>query len=491
LKAIIIGSGIAGIATAIRLASSGMHVEVYESNDYPGGKLTAFDQEGFRFDAGPSLFTLPELVDELFTISGKDPGQHFNYERIEVSCHYFFEDGLFIEAHTDKVKLKREIDRKLGGYGSDTLRFLEESARIYDLTNSVFLKRSLHRLKSYLSVDVLKALIRIYTLHLNVTMNQVNKKYFPNEKLVQIFNRYATYNGSSPYLAPGVLTLIPHLEFNIGTFFPVGGMHSITLSLLDLAKSMGVIFHFGKNVDQIILNRKNAEGIRIDNMRIPADLVVSNMDIVPTYKKLLPELKEPRQVIEQERSSSALIFYWGMKKEFPQLHLHNIFFSKDYEEEFYSIFKKLQLYDDPTVYIHISSKVNPADAPEGMENWFVMINVPYNVGQDWDSYIQKARETILRKVSRILNIEIEPLILNESILEPRTIETKTSSFRGSLYGASSNHWLSAFIRHPNFHSKINGLYFCGGSVHPGGGIPLSLLSGKIVHDLVKNDYDLP
>jgi phytoene dehydrogenase-like protein len=162
----------------------------------------------------------------------------------------------------------------------------------------------------------------------------------------------------------------------------------------------------------------------------------------------------------------------------------------DYEEEFNSIFKKLQLYDDPTVYVHISSKVNPADAPEGMENWFVMINVPYNVGQDWDFYIQQARETILRKVSRILNIDIETLIINESILEPRTIETKTSSFRGSLYGASSNHWLSAFIRHPNFHSKIKGLYFCGGSVHPGGGIPLSLLSGKIVHDLVKIDYDV-
>jgi phytoene dehydrogenase-like protein len=247
-------------------------------------------------------------------------------------------------------------------------------------------------------------------------MNQVNSKYFRNEKLVQLFNRYATYNGSSPYHAPGVLALIPHLEFNIGTFFPMGGMRSITQCLVELAKSMGVTFYYEKKVDQIMLQKREVGGIRINRERIPADLVVSNMDIVPTYKQLLPDLKEPRQVIEQERSSSALIFYWGIRKEFPQLHLHNIFFSEDYEAEFHSIFNQLELYEDPTVYIHISSKVNKKDAPEGMENWFVMINVPYNVGQDWDCYISSARSTILSKVSRVLGVEIEPLILNESIL---------------------------------------------------------------------------
>ncbi len=490
LKAIVIGSGIAGISSAIRLATEGVEVEIFETNPYPGGKLTAFNQEGFRYDAGPSLFTLPELVDDLFVLAGKNPREYFNYEQVDITCHYFYEDGTHIRAFADKNKLKEEIDRKLGGYGSNALRFLKESARIFELTADIFLKKSLHRFKNYLSSEVLKALVKAHTLHLTSSMNQVNQKYLKDEKLVQLFNRYATYNGSSPYLAPGILTLIPHLEFNIGTFFPKGGMHQITLSLVGLAEMMGATFHYHQKVDRIELNHNKVMGVRIKEEIIPADLVVSNMDIVPTYKKLLPELKEPRQVIEQERSSSALIFYWNINKEFPQLHLHNIFFSRDYDAEFQAIFQKFELYDDPTVYVHISSKLNVEDAPEGMENWFVMINVPCNVGQDWDAFIKSAREHILKKVSRLLGEEIAPFIIGESILEPRTIESKTSSYRGSLYGASSNHWLSAFIRHPNFHSKVKGLYFCGGSVHPGGGIPLSILSGKIVHDLIKNDYDL-
>jgi len=490
LKAIIIGSGIAGISTAIRLSVLGFDVEVYEANTYPGGKLTAFDQEGFRFDAGPSLFTMPDLVDDLFRLAGKNPRDHFNYKRIDITCHYFYEDGTIIKAFADKNLLKGEIDEKLGGYGPQMIDYLRRSTRTFELTENIFLRKSLHRFTNYLSKDVLKALLRIHTLNLTSTLHQVNSRLLQHEKLVQLGNRYATYNGSSPFLTPGILSLIPHLEFNLGTFFPIGGMHEITLSLVKLGESLGVKYCYGSKVEKINFKDKKVTGISLNGKFINSDIVVTNMDIVPTYKKLLPDLREPHQVINQERSSSALIYYWGINKEFPELDLHNIFFSNNYKEEFKTIFRKLELYYDPTVYVHISSKINPEDAPKGKENWFVMINVPYNIGQDWDAYIHKARSIILEKISRILKKDIQSYIINESILEPRSIESKTSSFRGSLYGASSNHWLSAFIRHPNFHKRIRGLYFCGGSVHPGGGIPLSILSGKIVHDLIKSDYDL-
>ncbi len=485
----VIGSGIAGISTAIRLAVRGIEVSVYEANDYPGGKLTAFEQGGYRFDAGPSLFTMPHFVDELFELAGRNPRDHFNYQKVKTTCYYFFEDGSTVRAYADKNLLKKEIDEKLGGKGQRVLDYLTNSASTYELTENIFLKKSLHKFKNYLSKDVIRALVRAHTLNLMSTMNQVNERTLNDAKLVQIFNRYATYNGSSPYLAPGILSLIPHLEFNRGTYFPEGGMHAIAMSLVHLAESLGVNFHYRHRVERIILKQKMAKGIMAENEFVPADIIVSNMDIVPTYRRLLPELPEPEQVMEQERSSSALIYYWGMNKAFPGLDLHNIFFSKDYRAEFNSIFKKLELYDDPTVYVHISSKYNQEDAPPGGENWFVMINVPYNVGQDWDQYILRARNNIVQKLSVILKENIASHIVNESLLEPRTIESKTSSFRGSLYGASSNHWLSAFIRHPNFHRRIKGLYFCGGSVHPGGGIPLSILSGKIVSDLISSDYE--
>jgi phytoene desaturase len=487
-KAVIIGSGIAGITTSIRLAEQGFDVTMYEANDYPGGKLTAFEENGYRFDAGPSLFTMPTLVDELFELCGLNPRNYFRYKEIETTCHYFYKDGTFIKAYADKKKLKKEIDEKIDGSGDLVLKYLEDSARTYALTSEIFLERSLHKLSNYLSKNTIRAIASIRSLNLRTTMAKVNESKLRHKKLVQLFNRYATYNGSDPYQAPGVLTLIPHLEFNLGTFFPDEGMHSITTSLIDLAGSRGVSIKYNSKVDRILVHKNQVRGILCENQNIEADLVVSNMDIVPTYNRLLPNVKQPRQVLDQERSSSALIFYWGIDREFPELDLHNIFFSDNYEEEFKCIFKNHTVYDDPTVYVHISSKICKEDAPPGCENWFVMVNVPCNIGQNWDDLIKTTRVKILKKISGILKCNIEKHIVSESNLEPRTIESKTSSFRGSLYGASSNHWLSAFIRHPNFHRKIRGLYFCGGSVHPGGGIPLSILSGKIVSELVKDDF---
>ncbi len=187
-------------------------------------------------------------------------------------------------------------------------------------------------------------------------MHQRNARLLNDPRLVQLFDRYATYNGSDPYQAPGILTSIPHLEFNIGTFFPEGGMHAITRALYQLAQDSGVEFRFNTRALEIITDGKKATGVKTENEILPADVVVSNMDVYPTYKRLLPKAKAPKKILSQERSSSALIFYWGIKKEFPELDLHNIFFAKDYEQEFAALFKTHTLHDDPTVYINITSK---------------------------------------------------------------------------------------------------------------------------------------
>lgn len=247
----------------------------------------------------------------------------------------------------------------------------------------------------------------------------------------------------------------------------------------------------GHSVERILLENQTAKGIRVGTETILADLVVSDADIVPTYRRLMPEQAEPVRTLEQTRSSSALIFYWGMDREFEALDVHNIFFSADYQAEFQQIWQEQSLSDDPTVYLYVSSKRNPEDAPKGGENWFTMINVPANQGQDWDRLIQQARKDILQKLSQMLGIDVEPHIVCERILEPRTIESKTSSYQGALYGNSSNNKFAAFLRHPNFSTKVKGLYFCGGSVHPGGGIPLCLLSAKITADLVSQREPTP
>ncbi len=483
-KAIIIGAGIAGIASAIRMAVKGYAVEVFEANSYPGGKLSQIELKDYRFDSGPSLFTMPQYVDELYKLAGRP--NSFKYQQLDVVCKYFYEDGTQLTAYADEDKFAAEVAKLNKPDELNLKRYFKNSRNIYNITNHVFLERSLHRLKTFLRWETLMSVMRFGQIDAFRTMHKANEVFFEDKRLVQFFDRYATYNGSNPYQAPATLNVIPHLEQHFGAYFPDGGMYSITTRLVKLAQDLGVKFHYNSPVDELVLEGLTVKGIKVNSEIKAADVVISNMDVWFTYKKLLKAYPKlwPKKTLEQQRSSSALIFYWGINKAFSQLDLHNIFFSADYKKEFDTIWKEKSISADPTVYINISSKLKPDDAPTGCENWFVMINVPANAGQDWDNLIAKTRQNILTKLSRLLSEDVSQLITCEQVLDPRTIESKTSSYQGSLYGTSSNNQFAAFLRHSNKSSKISNLYFCGGSVHPGGGIPLALLSAKIVSEMV-------
>jgi len=503
--AAVIGAGIAGIAASIRLANKGYDVQVFETNAYPGGKLSSFELKGYRFDAGPSLFTMPHLVDELFQLSGKNPQDYFDYLRLDETCRYFWDDGVKLTAHANQQAFAEEIEAKLGEPAAHVLAHLRDSAVKYDVTEKLFLHRSLHKIGTYFNRDALKGYLNMHRLDAFTTMNRANERHFQNPRVVQLFNRYATYNGSDPYQTPATMNIIPHLEYNIGAFFPKKGMVDITNSLVKLAQDSGVTFHFNTKVTHLETEAKRVRSLsfeqtqdsghktvidpsyrRDDNKPTTQDydIVVSNMDVVNTFRKLLPNAKQPERILRQPKSSSALIFYWGIKQQFPALGLHNIFFSNDYRAEFTHLFEKKTLYNDPTIYVNITSKHKLDDAPDESENWFVMVNAPNNDGQDWNDLINKTREAILKKLSHNLGVNITELIECEEILDPRLIESKTSSSQGALYGNSSNNRFAAFLRHANFSREFQNLYFVGGSVHPGGGIPLAILSAKIATDLM-------
>jgi phytoene desaturase len=490
MKAIVIGSGVAGLSGAIRLKNLGFDVEVLEANPYPGGKLSSFELQGYRFDAGPSLFTLPELVDQLFWDCGKNPWQYFRYTKIKSVCHYFFEDGTFLPADQDAEKFAHQAQVILGEPVKNTIKYLNNSKFRYNITKHVFLENSLNTLSTYLHPKAFLALINLPFIGTLRKLHHHNQVSFKTQKAAQLFDRYATYNGSNPYKAPSTLSLIPHLEFGIGAFFPEGGMHSITVALYELALEMGVKFNFSTPARKIVHQNGRVTAVNTDQTQIQADLVLCNMDVNLAYPNLLADLQPPKRTLSQEKSSSALIFYWGIDRSFDNLDLHNIFFAKDYKAEFSDIFDNGVIHSDPTVYINISSKYCPSDAPSGCENWFVMVNAPSNKDQNWEEMIAKSRTAIIEKISRQLGVHLEKHIVCEAILDPRTIERRTSSHRGSLYGSSSNNMFSAFLRHANFSSKLKGLYFAGGSVHPGGGIPLCLSSSKIVEKLVSKDFRL-
>ncbi|HEX5152011.1 MAG TPA: 1-hydroxycarotenoid 3,4-desaturase CrtD [Parafilimonas sp.] len=488
-KALIIGAGVAGMACGIRLAVKGFEVTIFEKNNYPGGKLYLLEKDGYRFDTGPSFFLEPDNIEELFNLAGGDIHQYLHYKRVDINCRYFYEDGTVINAYSDQKRFAEELREKTGEPSQHLISYLTESEKVYNNIGKVFLNHSLHQRKTWKQHDILKALTSVRPRYIFSTLHEINKKKFNNPHVIQLLDRYATYSGSSPYKAPGMLMLIPHIECNKGVFYAEGGMMAINKALYNLALKKGVVFRFNSPVQRIIENNHQANGIVINNQDIYGNITISNADVYFTYSKLLNKSYEVKKIIKPERSSSAIIFYWGIKKEFPQMHLHNIFFSKNYKSEFNSIFDSNAPFDDPTIYINITSKMEAdVHAPKGKENWFVMINVPSDMEISREEVISAYKKNILAKLNRILQTDIEPLIETESVLHPKMIEEETGSYLGALYGTSSNSIRAAFLRHPNFSKDVRGLYFTGGSVHPGGGIPLCLKSAKITADMIMHDY---
>lgn len=483
-KAIVIGAGIGGIAIATRLALKGFSVDVFEASGKVGGKMDEFSMGDYRFDWGPSLFTLPQLVTEIFKEAGVNIQEYFDFLKKDVTCNYFWSDGTRLSAYSQTDLFAKEVEKVLEVPASIVEDYLGESEKLYAATSPLFLEKSLHKLATYLNHEVLESVKVLSKLKMFSSLHEVNSNKLKHPKLIQLFDRYATYNGSSPYLTPATMRVIPHLEFSLGTYLPKQGMSQIPKSLHKLSVERGVSYHLNSPIKRIVVEKGEVAGVECNGEIHKADIVISNSDIVPTYRKLLKNQKAPEKILSQPRSSSALIFYWGINKTFPELDLHNIFFSDDYKKEFEDIFTHSTVGEDPTIYVNITSKEIPGDAPSQSENWFVMINVPGNTGQDWQAISKKLRRVVVSRLSRELSVDLDSHIEEELVVTPVEIETKTGSFQGSLYGASSNNTMAAFLRHPNFSQKIKNLYFVGGSVHPGGGVPLCLLSAKITSQLI-------
>lgn len=488
-KAIIIGSGLAGLASAIRLSSKGIQTHVFEKNGYPGGKVNSKLIDGYRFDQGPSIFTCPEYIEDLYNLCGEDYSE-FQIENHNSAFKYFYSDGSEIELTKDTDQVIEEISSKLNEDPEQVRKYLQKAKKNYELIAPLFIEKSLHRWWTLFGKQLLKALMHLPSYRLFSSMQEENKGFFKNPRTVQLFNRFAQYNGSHPYKAPAMLNMISHLEINIGPTLPKNGMVQITNSLLNLAKKQGAIFHFNEPVTEILVDNKKITGVRTDSQIIKSDFVLSNIDVSLTYKKLLPNEFHPTKTLNQEKSSSTIVFYLGIKKSFPNLNAHNMIFSNNDQEEFDDVFMHEKIHSSPSLYVYISSKVNTDDAPSNSENWFVLLNAPIDTGQNWKDLVEENREFVFNKLSEVVGEDIRPLIQVEDYLDPIEIESRYASEQGSIFGNASNSRFSTFYRHPNFSKKIKGLYFAGGSVHPGGGVPLVLNSAKIACECLFKDHQL-
>lgn len=479
MKIAVIGAGIGGLASSVRLASRGHEVTVFEKNSLPGGKISEIREKGFRFDTGPSLFTLPQLIDDLFAIAGEKREDYIDWFKLESSCKYFFSNGKKLTFYDDLQKLENEIKRNSFEQFPNVKRRLDDSERLYNLTSNLFIFNDFHKFSNFIKPENKKILSALKDLKFGKTMHSVNEDEFLDRNIVQLFDRYATYNGSDPYRAPATLNMIAHLEHNIGTYFPQGGIYQIADALYRLAMKKGVTFEFDSEVENITLRGKRVTGVRVKGEDRVFDRVVCDADVNYVASKLIKHPLEKR-LKRAELSTSALIFYWGINRKYDILDVHNVIFSGDYASEFKLLFERKILSFDPTIYIFVSSKAVPADAPDGCENWFVMLNAPIDSGQNWSTFINQSRAVVIKKINATLGIDLEKHIVVEKIATPKTIEKNTNSLHGALYGSASNSAFSAFLRHPNRVSGLKNIFFVGGSVHPGGGIPLCLASAAIV-----------
>lgn len=501
-RAVVVGAGVAGLATSVRLAAAGWEVTVLEAADGPGGKLREDRWGGCRFDLGPSLFTWPALVEEVDACAREAAGRwgeawadrlppDFVYERLDRSTHYFWPEGRSWVAWADPDRRSEGLTRE---EQEAMTRYLKDSADFFEATRGVFLEQSIHEWHTGVARRLRPVWGMLHRLPWLGTLHDRNRKYLGEDRWVQLFDRYATYNGSDPYQAPAMMQVIPHLEYGMGTFYPRGGMYRITEHLHALGVALGVNYRFETGAERILHSGGRVQGVRdVTGTEHPAEIVVSGADLQPTYRKLLPDVRPPERILQQPRSTSGVIFYWKVAGSFPALHLHNLFFSADYAREFREIREDGAPLTDATVYLNITSKLTPEDAPAGHENWFVLVNVAAQETPMDDTRLGQIRSQTLQRIEGSLRAahawsapgSLEDCIVEERVRMPQDIARETGSWQGALYGAASNNALSAFLRHRNRSTDIEGLYFCGGSVHPGGGIPLCLLSARITAELIE------
>jgi phytoene desaturase len=487
-KVVVIGGGLGSLSGAIHLARMGFNVQLFEQNDRLGGKVNELVLGSYRFDTGPTLLTMDFVIDELFRFAGFDRSEFLEFVPVDPICRYFFLDGSSIDASADLDKMMAAIENLSPGEGDKYENFLEYCKQIYDFTADIFLFTPIHEIKKMLGKGDLSTLLNLRKMDPFRTMHKGICRFFSDPRLIQLFDRYATYTGSNPYNAPATLNIISYVEHGLGGYYIKGGMYRLVEALKNVAEKLGVEINTSTKVEKILWESRKVEGVQVNCEEMTTDYVLCGTDVVIAYNSLIDGFDRRRRKLNLlEPSLSGMVFLWGVNNIHPMLAQHNIIFSEDYEREFEQIFGELSAPDDPTVYISISSRTDPEHAPPNSENWFVLMNMPYlqdgDHTMDWGTETERMREAVFSKLRKI-GIDIPGYIEVEKVYTPEDLFTLHASNRGSIYGISSNSKTTAFKRHANRSRDIEGLYFAGGSVHPGGGIPLTILSGKMAAELI-------
>jgi phytoene desaturase len=484
---LVIGAGLGGIAAAARLAQKGFEVLVIEKNPMPGGRCGQLIQDGHRFDTGPTLLLIPDIYEETYTHLGECLEDHLDLRRIDPTYRFHFSDGTELSISADLNKMQAEIEAIEPGSFSKLLRYLAEGERHYSIAVKDLVGRNFYTLFEYFSPKNLSLLFKLKVL---VNHYKNIEKYFQHPYLKAAFTFQNMYLGLSPFEAPATYSLLQYTELVDGVWFPVGGMYSIVKSLISIAKKHGVKFLYDSPVKEIEVENGTAKRIILQNgSRFNADVIVANADLPYVYESLLPDANLARKFEGKNYTCSAVMFYWGVDKTYPQLETHNLFVAGDYRRSFDLIFKDYSLPTAPNFYLHAPTRSDPSAAPPGQDTLMVLVPAgrldKSNGQQDWKAMQSRARKAVFERLSKLGMADLKDHLKFEISYTPRNWLNMYNIQKGAAFGSINHNFLQVgYLRPQNQHPRYSNLFFVGGSTHPGNGVPLVLKSAQLTTERI-------
>jgi diapolycopene oxygenase len=486
-RVIVIGAGLGGISAAISLAQKGYEVSIHERNDRIGGKLNFVKSHGYTFDLGPSILTLPHLFERLFERSGKRMSDYFTILPLRPHWRNFFEDGKVIDLHPDPEIMAAEA-RKAGEDPAAVQRFLAYSAQLYDLVNEGYFEQGLDTAADFRSFYGLGKFLKFDLFR---SMHGGVARFLKTRHMRDIFDYFIKYVGSSALHAPAFMNCMPTIQFRYDLWYVDGGLYHIARGLGKLMDELGIRVFTESEVSSVTREDGRVTGITAGGVFHPADFVVSNMEVIPAYASLLEEDEAFLRTLEKyEPSCSGLVLELGLDRQYPQLAHHNFFYSADQKRHFRTVFRKHQLPPDPTIYLVAASRTDPTVAPPGCDCLKILPHIPYINDRNplsRDDYMA-FKERVIDKLERMGLTDLRRHVVYEHCWTPDDIRDRYRSNKGSIYGVVSDRLRNLAFKAPKQSVKYPNLFFVGGSVNPGGGMPMVVLCGQKVAEKLA-DWD--
>ncbi len=488
-KVLVVGAGLGGLSAAVSLKAAGFEVEVYEKNERIGGKLNYREIDGFGFDLGPSIFTLPQFFRELWQRAGRNMDDYVTLEKVTPHWRNFFEDDLVLDLYEEPDRMRAELAKLPGDPAvlwGQFEKFLAYGREQYGLVDEGYFREGLDNLWEMLRYYGWRLIFKMDHRH---SMAESIARHFEEEHLRHIFEYFIKYVGSSALDAPGYMNLMPLIQFDYGLWYVKGGMYELARGLGRLLDDLGVPVHLNREVASIDREGARVSGITLkDGYRATADYVVCNTEVIPAYRRLLDEPAAFVDKLEQRfaPACSGIVLHLGTDRVYEQLAHHNFFFSQNQHKHFNTVFQQGKLPEDPTIYLVAPTRTDPSKAPAGHDNIKILPHIPpLNPERPYthEDYVA-LKDRVLDKLERMGLTDLRKHTVVEDLLTPFDIERMYHSNRGSIYGVVSDWKRNQAFKAPKQSSKYRNLFFTGGSVNPGGGMPMAILSGQKVCDRI-------